>query len=88
MHRNRRRAEAHQRIEHEFSLDLRIDLVIDMVDPERNEIIEIALPDCRTPRGLPGDRKWIETGFEALHDLPRAVLAPTHRNETIVAGTA
>ena len=38
MHRNRRRAEAHQRVQRELALDLGIDLVVDVIDAKRNEI--------------------------------------------------
>ncbi len=50
VHRHRGRAEAHQRIVHEFPLDLRIDLVVDVVHTERYEVIQIALPDVCASR--------------------------------------
>src|SRR4051812_27145986 len=87
VHRERRHPEALERGPRERPLDTRADAVVDVVDAERDEVVEVRAAELGATRRSPRNGQRNETVLEALHDLPRAVLAAADGDDAVVSAT-
>jgi hypothetical protein len=72
-----------ERAQQHHPLDLGVHLDVEVVDPEFDEVAQVALAELRACRRTPRDGERMQSVFEAGDDLPVRVLAAADRNDAV-----